>query len=123
MTSLCKDDTALLAETSEQLKRMVNSNNGSFKMYSMDFNAKKTKVRITSKKDIGEQLEIVVNDAKLEQMKQYTHLGSFVKYDGRCLREMKKRILQAKKHSFSKRTDARKCEHQFKTEISQVLFL
>ena len=51
---------------------------------------------VTSKGDTGEQLEINVNDIKLEQVNQYTYLGSLITEDGRCLREVKKRIAQAK---------------------------
>ena len=62
----------------------------------MSLNAKKTKVMVTSKKNTGEQLEITVNNTRLEQVKQYTYLGSLITDDGRCIQEVKKRIGQAK---------------------------
>ena len=51
---------------------------------------------VTSKGDTGEQLEINVNDIKLEQVNQYTYLGSLITEDGMYLREVKKRIAHVK---------------------------
>ena len=89
------DDTALLAESENQLQQMINNINNCCKKLGMSLNAKKTKVMVTSKKDTREQLEITVN-ARLEQLKQYTYLGSLITHDGRCIQEVKKRIAQAK---------------------------
>ena len=90
------DDTALVAETGEQLQQMINNINDSCNKYGMSLNAKNTKVMVISKKDTWEQLAITVNNTRLEQVKQYTYLGSLITDDGRCIQEVKKRIGQAK---------------------------
>ena len=84
------DDTALVAETGEQLQQMINNINDSCNKYGMSLNVKNTKVMVISKKDTGEQLAITVNNTRLEQVKQYTYLGSLITDDGRCIQEVKK---------------------------------
>ncbi len=90
------DDTALLAESQEQLQKMITKINNSCKKFGMSLNAKKTKVMIVEKKESREQLKIHVDGTELEQVYQYSYLGSLITTDGRCIREVKKRIIQAK---------------------------
>ena len=70
--------------------------------YGMKINIKKTKVMRVSRE--GEEVNITINGAKLEQVKSFKYLGHTLTDDGRCETEIKCRIAQAKE-AFGRRKE------------------
>ena len=89
------DDTVILADSEQNLQRMLNNIVRVCKDFGMELNDKKTKVMIIEKKP-QTRIKIVVNDKQLEQVKDYRYLGTNISEDGRCIKEVKTRIALAK---------------------------
>ena len=49
-----------------------------------------------SKNNKEKETKIVLEGEQLEQVKQFSYLGSLITQDGRCIEEVKRRIGQAK---------------------------
>ena len=90
------DDTIVVAETEEELQKMIESINTACEEYGMALNAKKTKTMLISKFDEDKTCKVQVNGTELEQVKKYKYLGTMVTSDGRSLVEVKRRIAMAK---------------------------
>ena len=87
------DDTVLLAETEEELQKLVDTvKEGSLK-YGLEMNTKKTKTMIV-RRNVKEEVRvnIKVGEAILEQVKSYQYLGQLITEDGRCENEIRRRI-------------------------------
>ena len=69
----------------------------------MRINMKKTKVMRISRKE-GRKLKILIEGHKLDQVEQFVYLGSLVTEDGRCTKEVRRRIALGKT-VFSKRKE------------------
>ena len=65
-------------------------------MYGMDINEKETKVMLVKKESQEVSVNIIVNKHKLEQVRSFVYVSSIISDDGRCLKEINKRIVQAK---------------------------
>lgn len=89
------DDTAIIAEHERELQDMITKLEASCKNYGMEMNLKKTKVMVIAKKP-GTVCNIMVNGIKLEQVKDYKYLGSWITEDGKCEKDIQARIGQAK---------------------------
>ena len=90
------DDTAVVAESEEELQSMINSINTACEEYGMALNAKKTKTMVVRKDQNEKSCTVKVNDTTLEQVKKYKYLGTMVTDDGRSIVEVKRRIALAK---------------------------
>ena len=91
------DDTVLLAETEEELQELVNAvKEGSLK-FGLEMNTKKTKTMII-RRDVndGSKVDIKVDGVTLEQVESYQYLGQLITEDGRCEKEIRRRIGIAK---------------------------
>ena len=91
------DDTVLLAETEEELQKLVDAvKEGSLK-FGLEMNTKKTKTMII-RRDIndGSKIEIKVDGETLEQVDSYQYLGQLITEDGRCEKDIRRRIGIAK---------------------------
>jgi len=64
---------------------------------------KKTKLMHISRKE-GRKLTILIEGHKLDQVEQFVYLGSLVTKDGRCTKEVQRRIALGK-IAFSKRKE------------------
>ena len=87
------DDTVLIAESEEELQRLVDAvKNGSLQ-YGLKMNTKKTKTMVV-RRDLedGSTAKIKVDGVILEQVKKYQYLGQLITEDGRCEAEIKRRI-------------------------------
>ena len=89
------DDTAILAEKEEDLQRMMDKIYQHCKNYGMNLNLKKTKTMVINKKDAENKVKVKIENEELEQVKEYTYLGS-IEDRGRCIKEVKQRIGKAK---------------------------
>ncbi|KAG1661666.1 putative uncharacterized transposon-derived protein F52C9.6 [Nymphon striatum] len=90
------DDTVLMTESQEDLQMMVNKLCEKCKEYGMALNAKKTKVMLVSKNKCNDQINIYADRDKLEEVNGYKYLGQWITSDGKCIKEVKRRIGRAK---------------------------
>ena len=91
------DDTVLLAESEEELQKLVDAvKEGSLK-FGLEMNTKKTKMMII-RRDVndGSKVEIKVDGVILEQVESYQYLGQLITEDGRCEKDIRRRISIAK---------------------------
>jgi Reverse transcriptase (RNA-dependent DNA polymerase) len=95
------DDKGVLASTEKGLQRLITSLDKVATNYGMKISIKKTKVMLISRRGT-EELNIMLNDNKLEQVTHFKYLGGEIVQDGRSSTEIKKRIAMGK-DAFNKR--------------------
>ena len=91
------DDTVLIAESEEELQKLVNEVKERSLEYGLKMNTKKTKTMVVRRNvDEACRINIVVDGVTLEQVDKYTYLGQVITEDGRCEVEIRRRIQIAK---------------------------
>ena len=65
--------------------------------FGLRVNSRKTKLMVVDKKKQPILANIMLNDSAIEQVTEFCYLGSVIYYDNRCISEIKKRIVLAKK--------------------------
>ena len=95
------DDTVLLAENNTDLQELVTAINNKGKRYGMEINITKTKGMIVSKKEMVPEIKISIEGKNIQQVKKMIYLGFMATINGKCEREIKRRIGVAKS-SFEK---------------------
>ena len=95
------DDTVLLAENNTDLQELVTAINNKGKRYGMEINITKTKGMIVSKKEMVPEIKINIEGKNIQQVKEMIYLGFMATENGKCEREIKRRIGVAKS-SFDK---------------------
>jgi len=111
------DDTVLLAEDENTLQEIVDVVKKESEKFGLLMNTKKTKTMVFSKKQETPQISIKIDDKIIEQVDSFQYLGSTVTQDGRCEREIKRRIALAK-NKFSNMTWLLTCHDlSLKTKI------
>ena len=96
------DDQAMVADSEEGLQRMITSLNQVVERYGMKINIKKTKIMKVGRE--RSNINVSINDERLEQVREFKYLGSTISEDGRCRREITYRIAMAKQ-AFNKRKE------------------
>ena len=86
------DDTALLAESEEELQETLNLVNNKGKELNMKMNAKKTKTMVITRKPVVPTIKIQIDGQDIEQVTHFTYLGQEFTEDGKNEREIKRRI-------------------------------
>ena len=89
------DDTTLLANTQEDLQRIVNTVKTESEIKGLNMNVDKTKTMVISKSE-GQKAKIMVDGKELEQVKSYKYLGQTVTEEAKNDKEISIRIAQAK---------------------------
>jgi len=97
------DDRGMIASTERGLQRVMDRLNATAENFGMKINTKKTKVMKVSR-NVGEEINIMINGSRIEQVKSFKYLGSTMTEDGRCKTEIKVRIALARE-AFSKRRE------------------
>lgn len=98
------DDIAFCAEIEDDLQNILTKvNKILWDKYGMRLNKKKTKVMRCSKTKLA-QLNIYIDNARIEQVHHFNYLGSKITEDGRCKDEILSRIAQAKRAFQNKKT-------------------
>ena len=87
------DDTALLAGNEKELTELTSKINEVGKQFVMKINIKKTKAMVVSKKPNSPKINIAIDGQHIEQVTSYMYLGSLITEDGRCEKEIKRRII------------------------------
>ena len=98
------DDQAMVASSEEELQQLMNILHGKSKEYSMRINLKKTKVMRINREGKGAPLTINIEDIQLEEVNEFCYLGSIISRDGRCNKEVIRRIGMTKE-AFTKRRE------------------
>ena len=80
------DHTTILEEKEEDLQRMMDKIHQHCKNYGMNLNLKKTKTMVINKKDAENKVKVKIENEELEQVKEYTYLGSIIEERGRCIK-------------------------------------
>ena len=91
------DDTVLIAESEEELQKLVDAVKEGSLRFGLEMNTKKTKTMIV-RRDVndGSKVNINVDGVTLEQVEQYQYLGQLITEDGKCEVEIRRRIGIAK---------------------------
>ena len=95
------DDQGMIASTEKGLQKIMDKLNATVGNFGMKVNTKKTKVMKVSR-NVGEEINIMINGSRIEQVKILKYIGSTMTEDGRCETEINVRIALAKE-AFSKR--------------------
>src|SRR6218665_2186984 len=82
---------------------MMDGLNRTAKEYDMKVNIKKTKVIKVSRKG-EDEIDITIDEERLEQVDRFRYLGALIMSDGRCETELKTRIGMAK-NAFNQRKE------------------
>jgi hypothetical protein len=91
------DDTVLLAENPEELQHLVKEVSMKSREYGLEMNIKKTKTMVINKDNTQNlHINIKVDDMDLEEVQEYIYLGHNITSDGKCDKEINKRIGMAK---------------------------
>ena len=86
------DDTVLLAENESDLQVLLSSVNEEGRKYGMKVNIDKTKVMVISRTDPFPEINILLNGSKLQQVSTMVYLGHLISSNGKCEKEIKRRI-------------------------------
>ena len=91
------DDTVLIAESEEELQKLVDAVKEGSRVYGLEMNTKKTKTMVVRRDpNDGSRVNIKVDGVTLEQVESYQYLGQIITEDGRCENEIRRRIGIAK---------------------------
>ena len=97
------DDQAMVANSNAGLQRIMDKLNKTSEEYGMKINLKKTKVMRISRKE-GSKITIKIDGVKLEQVKQFSYLGSTITEDCKSHSKIRRRIILGKE-AFNKNNE------------------
>ena len=102
------DDQAMVAQSENDLQKLMDVLSKTGKRYDMKINVMKTKVmrvcRNGSDQEGGNVLKIMIDGEVIEQVKHFRYLGSLISEDGTCEAEIQGRIAMAK-DAFNRRRE------------------
>ena len=84
------DDTVLLAETEEDLQKIVDQVKRESESFGLLMNAKKTKTMVFSKNSNAPNTRIHIEGKLIEKVQTFTYLGALMTEDGRSEKEIKR---------------------------------
>ena len=90
------DDTAILAGNEKEFTELTSKINEVAKQFGMKINIKKTKAMVVSTTPNSPKINIAIDGQHIEQVTSYMYLGSLITEDGRCEKEIKRRIMIAR---------------------------
>ena len=89
-------DTALIADSEEGLQRLLDLVLDASSDEGMEINCKKTFCMVVSKERQPPTCNLICNGTGIEQVNSFNYLGSMLTSDGRCEKEIRRRIGMAK---------------------------
>ncbi|KAI5640813.1 reverse transcriptase (RNA-dependent DNA polymerase) domain-containing protein [Phthorimaea operculella] len=89
---LYADDQVILASSAEELQEMVNIMNEALKKKGMKVNVSKTKTMVLEKEDSTTECNIMIEEERVEQVKEFVYLGSKFTSDGKCESDIERRV-------------------------------
>jgi hypothetical protein len=96
------DDQGMVANTEKGLQKIMDRLNDTAKAFDMKINVDKTKVMKVSRN--GGEINISIDEQKVEQVSKFKYLGAWITEDGRSEVEIRTRIGMAK-DAFNKRKE------------------
>ena len=90
------DDTVLFTFSSKDLQSLVDKVNETGKPYGMEMNVVKTKVMVISKQIQAPKVNIMIQGRSIEQVSEMVYLGSLLTDNGKCEKEIRRRIGMAR---------------------------
>ena len=90
------DDTVLIADSEENLQRLLDITIEKSVEMGLTLNVKKTECMVISKKTIAPSCNLQSRGQQIKLVKKFKYLGYMITSDGKCLNEIKKRIATAK---------------------------
>ena len=90
------DDTVLIADSEENLQRLLNITIEKSEEMGLTLNVKKTECMVISKKAIIPSCNLQSRGQQIKLVKKFKYLGYMITSDGKCITEIKKRIATAK---------------------------
>ena len=90
------DDTVLLAESVQDLQKLLDVVVRECQLKGLLINCKKTECMVVSKKRDIPRCSLKVKDQIINQVSTFNYLGTTITEDARCMKEIKKRIVLAK---------------------------
>ena len=109
-TLLYANDTILLSESAEDLKKMLDILCDYCQQWRLTVNTEKTKIIVFSGGKVRKLPSLTLNNQLLEVQYSYTYLGILFNYNGKFKNAMQKQISQAKRALFSLLVKARKLQ-------------
>ena len=98
------DDTLPMADSTQGLQQLLSSLKSESEKRGLTINTTKTKIMVLSKNTEIPYSNIFLEGEKLDQVNHFNYLGSLVTSDCRCDREIRRRIVLAKKAFTEKKT-------------------
>ncbi|KAI5639977.1 reverse transcriptase (RNA-dependent DNA polymerase) domain-containing protein [Phthorimaea operculella] len=89
---LYADDQVILASSAEELQEMVNIMNEALKKKGMKVNVSKTKAMVLEREDSTTESTIMIEEERVEQVKEFVYLGSKFTSDGKCESDIERRV-------------------------------
>ena len=86
------DDTVLIADSEEKLQRLVDTVNNASNRKGLQLNISNTKTMVISKSTDIPICNITIQNQVLKQVHSFVYWGSTITQDGRCNKEIEKRI-------------------------------
>ena len=93
----CADDTALIADSEQKLRELLNKVILDSERLGLTINCQKTFSMVCTKKEQSPKCQVYVNGTQIEQKDSFTYLGSLVTSDGRSNKDIQCRVAMAKK--------------------------
>ena len=90
------DDTVLIADSEENLQRLLDITIEKSEEMGLTLNVKKTVCMVISKKAIVPSCNLQSRGQQIKLVKKFKYLGYMINSDGKCITEIKKRIATAK---------------------------
>src|SRR6218665_949420 len=84
------DDIDMIEENRKKLQENMNEVRKAGEAAGLKINVGKTKAMVTGKENIKEQIEL--EDIRIENVTEFTYLGSLLTYDNDCSKEIGSRI-------------------------------
>ena len=92
------DDTVIIASTEEQLSILMNELVSKRKLYDIEVNMSRTKVKVVSRNGV-EHANISIDGQRIESISSYKYLGVTIDNDGREGNEIKRRTALQSRYS------------------------
>ena len=90
------DDTVLVASSEGELQDLINVLSRESEEYGLSVNTKKTKCMVISKQKAGPECKLYLGEEQIEQVTEFNYLGSMLTSDGRCRKDIRRRIAISK---------------------------
>ena len=90
------DDTVLFTFSSKDLQSLVDKVNETGKPYGMEMNVVKTKAMVISNQIQAPKVNIMIQGRSIEQVSEMVYLGSLLTDNGKCEKEIRRRIGMAR---------------------------